>query len=99
MQALVDRDMLASRQLIEPGELLDRCVHARHARRVWTRPRRCLGRVDRADDRCVQAIGVVIGVVIEVVVEVVVGAAGVVEVVIQVVIHATTVPVDAWPLR
>ena len=95
MQALVDRDMLASRQLIEPGELLDRCVHARHARRVWTHPRRSLGRVDRADDRCVQAIGVVI----EVVVEVVVGAAGVVEVVIQVVIHATTVPVDAWPLR
>ena len=95
MQALVNRDMFASRELIEPREFLDRCVHARHARRVWTRPRRCLGRVDRADDRCVQAIGVVI----EVVVEVVVGAAGVVEVVIQVVIHATTVPVDAWPLR
>ena len=95
MKALVHRDMLASRELIEPGEFLDRCVHARHACGVWTRPRRCLGRVDLAGGRAVLAVGVVI----EVVEISVVDAAGVVEVVIEVVIHATTVPVDAWPLR
>src|SRR5665213_3036773 len=110
MQALVDPDVLARWELVEPREFGDCRVHARHARGVGQRPRsRCL---DRAIDIAVGlAVGLAVdlgvgrGVRLEIAAAVnvlrrEVGDAFLVDVIVEpVVSHATTLPVAALPLR
>src|SRR5665213_4417340 len=104
MQALIDRHMLAGRELVEPGKFCDGGIHARHARGVRQHPRpRILDCT--LDVRADLGLAVSPGIRLEVAAGITVlrrevGAAFLVDVIVEpVVSHATTLPVAALSLR